>query len=640
MKIAILIKQTPDSGSVKMDESTGTVVRSGSNAVINPLDIYALEAAIQLRRRYGAQITVFSMGPPCAESVLRESLALCVSSAESLHTAQTPQSQETTAAVLITDRAFAGSDTWATGYILAESIRRQLPDFDLVLTGERATDGDTGQVGPETAAALNAPIVAGVAKIDQYENGTITLQQLFDGKIVHQTVQTPAVLTISKAIGAPQLPTLAGKIRAREAEIKTITQSELNLPSDRIGLAGSPTRIVRVFHPHLTRTSRTIQVTDDATLAQAVEAFYDCICDDSQTSPESNPDGENSNPSKSNGNSTAIVNSVQKSDSVPNPNAEIFVLASENDLTTYELIARAKQAAEPEKSSVRVVSMGSSYSKEYCEQVISYGADTVYRLFSPQFTQFRVDIYAQSLLNFINQSRPRVLIAAADSIGRILTPYLAQQLRTGLTADCTSIHLDTQTGLLDQTRPAIGGSIMATIRCPNNQPQMATVRPHSYRPLSPDWNRTGEIVPIPAFNSQPSRITILDVVQPPEQFSIQNAKRIVAVGRGFRRKENIALATAFAKQLNAAVGGSREAVDRGWLEYPAQIGLSGKTVMPDLYIALGISGAIQHLAGMQTARKIVAVNRDPNAQIFKVADLAIVGDLFQILPALMERAVR
>ncbi len=269
--------------------------------------------------------------------------------------------------------------------------------------------------------------------------------------------------------------------------------------------------------------------------------------------------------------------------------------------------------------------------------MIAYGADTVFSLFAPELAQFRVDLYADALLNFVKQRRPGALLATADASGRILAPYLAQLLRTGLTADCTVIQFDAQTGLLDQTRPAIGGSVMATIRCPDFRPQMATVRPHSFRPLVPDFSRIGDIVPIPVSVGQPSRITILDVTEPPEQFSIQDAKRIVAVGRGFRRKENVALAETLAHRLNAAIGGSREAVDRGWLDYSAQIGLSGKTVMPDLYVALGISGAIQHLAGMQTARKIVAVNRDPDAQIFKVADLAIVGDLFQILPALIER---
>lgn len=272
------------------------------------------------------------------------------------------------------------------------------------------------------------------------------------------------------------------------------------------------------------------------------------------------------------------------------------------------------------------------------EKLLHYGADRVWVLESPEFAEFIPDLQAEVLCSFVREQSPAVVLFVADSVGRTLAPYCAMRLHTGLTADCTQLAIDRESGLLLQTRPAIGGNIMATIQCAFHRPQMATVRPHSFRPLPPDPQRKGVINRMPVVIDHDSvRMTVQRQPNDHAELSIQDAERIVVVGRGLRSTENLPAIFQFAKTIHAAVGATREAVDRGWLPYACQIGLSGKTVTPKLYIGLGVSGAIQHLAGMQTAETIVAVNKDPDAQIFKTANFGIVGDLMDVLPALTDQ---
>lgn len=257
MKIVLLIKQVPDSASVRMDEATGTVIRKAADAVVNPLDMYAVEVALCLKEAYGAQTLALSMGPAAAEIALREVVSMGIDDAR-----------------LISDKAFAGSDTWATSRILAEAIRKTVPDFDLILCGERATDGDTGQVGPETAAALDIPAVTYVSRIGPYHEGTFSLDRLIEGATERLSVRLPALITVVKAVATPRLPTLDGKIRARKAAIPTLSQRDLALPVDQVGLSGSPTRVVRTFRPRITRNCDLHRATDPTLATAAADALH------------------------------------------------------------------------------------------------------------------------------------------------------------------------------------------------------------------------------------------------------------------------------------------------------------------------------------------------------------------------------
>jgi electron transfer flavoprotein alpha subunit len=272
-------------------------------------------------------------------------------------------------------------------------------------------------------------------------------------------------------------------------------------------------------------------------------------------------------------------------------------------------------------------------------ELIAYGADKVYHADHPELGDFIEDGYAQVMTDLIRENKPNIVLMGATAIGRSLAPRIAARVRTGLTADCTGLAIDPETQNLQQTRPAFGGNLMATILCPNHRPQMATVRHRVFRPLEKDEARKGEIVKVDLSKTPLNlRAKVLEVIAQQEgnQVNLQEANIIVAGGRGLGDPKNFKLVEDLAAVLGGAVGASRAVVDAGWVSYPHQVGQTGKTVGPTVYFACGIHGAVQHLAGMQSSDIIIAINRNPDAPIFKVATFGLVGDVLEILPALTE----
>ncbi len=238
MKIAVLVKQVPDTDEVKMDPEKGTMVREGVGAIMNPLDMNALEAALALKRGAGdGEVTVLSMGPPQTEEALREAIALGADKA-----------------LLLTDRAFAGADTWATSRVLAEAIRKTGP-FDLILAGEKATDGETGQVGPEVAAMLDLPFSTYVSALERISPTEIRVRRTIEEGYQYQILSFPCLLTVLSDLNEPSMPTLAGKKKARRFSLETAGNEALDLPKEELGLSGSPTRVVRISYPKITRNT-------------------------------------------------------------------------------------------------------------------------------------------------------------------------------------------------------------------------------------------------------------------------------------------------------------------------------------------------------------------------------------------------
>ena len=303
----------------------------------------------------------------------------------------------------------------------------------------------------------------------------------------------------------------------------------------------------------------------------------------------------------------------------------------------FELLSRGRELADKRGTKLTAVVIGCGVRTEDFDELIARGADIVLLAEHPQLEHFLPEPYATCLIGLIAKHKPEIVIAAATTTGRTVMPYVAIKVHAGLTADCTGLDIEEDTGNLLQTRPAIGGNIMATIKTPDARPQMATVRPRSTRPPDRDISRTGDVVREEMPESFDSRVERVEFIPAEETHALGEADVVVAAGRGIKKGENLAIVNELAEALDAAVGASRDVIDRGWLEYPHQVGLSGKTVSPQLYVACGVSGAIQHLAGMQTAENVIAINSDPDAQIFRVADIGIVGDLFEVLPALTKR---
>ncbi|MDA8334708.1 MAG: electron transfer flavoprotein subunit alpha/FixB family protein [Peptococcaceae bacterium] len=303
---------------------------------------------------------------------------------------------------------------------------------------------------------------------------------------------------------------------------------------------------------------------------------------------------------------------------------------------TWELLNRGRDLADKLGTSLSAALCGVLPAD--CSELIQRGADRVLLLSGPGRGPVSTGQRARLLEQLIREDEPAVVIAAATTTGRTVMPLVAARLRTGLTADCTSLDIDPQDQALLQTRPAIGGNIMATIKT-RTRPQMATVRPRSAPPAERDPARRGEVAEKRyGGDVVVTPDTLLEFIRDATQeVDLEEADIVVSGGRGLGDRSGFALVEELAGVLGAAVGASRDAVELGWAGYPHQVGLSGKTVAPRLYLAVGISGKIQHLAGMQTARTIAAINSDPGAQIFQVADIGIVGDALELVPVLIEK---
>lgn len=308
--------------------------------------------------------------------------------------------------------------------------------------------------------------------------------------------------------------------------------------------------------------------------------------------------------------------------------------------TGPQLLGKGRELADELGEELCAVVLGSEVEK-MAEQLIRYGAEKVYVVDAPVFENYTTGAYTTALTTLISKHKPSVFIYGATHLGRDLAPSVAGHLGLGLTADCTGLSITQVEGqkVLQQTRPAFGGNVMADIICPNTRPQMATVRPHVMHPLERDETRKGEIIK-EEIKVDPSAIKteVLEVLEPEEtgEISVEEADIVISGGRGVGAEENFEILRDLAKVLGGTVGCSRPIVEEDIMPKSRQVGQSGKTISPKLYIVSGVSGAIQHLVGIKSSDKIIAINKDPNAPIFDVADFGIVGDLHKIIPLLTE----
>ena len=328
----------------------------------------------------------------------------------------------------------------------------------------------------------------------------------------------------------------------------------------------------------------------------------------------------------------------------------VFVFAQQVDNVldgvAFELLGKGKELAKDLNTEVTAVLIGSGV-KELADQLAEYGADRVIVVDDPQLKDYRTEPYAHALASVINEYKPEIMLVGATAIGRDLGPTVSARVKTGLTADCTMLEIgdfplnaapgqEQQHNQLLMTRPAFGGNTIATIACPYNRPQMATVRPGVMQKIAPIAGAKANVVEYnPGFTPNDRYVEILNIVKAVKNTAnIMDAKILVSGGRGVGSKENFKLLEDLAEVLGGTVSCPRAVVENGWLPVDLQVGQTGKTVRPQIYFAIGISGAIQHVAGMEDSDLIVAINKDEDAPIFDVADYGLVGDLNKIVPAL------
>ena len=321
---------------------------------------------------------------------------------------------------------------------------------------------------------------------------------------------------------------------------------------------------------------------------------------------------------------------------------DIYVFAEQRDgniqKVALELIGKGRELAADLDQKVIAVLLGNDI-KDKADQLIAGGADKVIVIESPVLAEYTTEPYAKAITAVIREKDPEIVLVGATAIGRDLAPRVSARVHTGLTADCTKLEIDAETKLLNMTRPAFGGNIMATIVCADHRPQMATVRPGVMKAAESDASRAGEVEVMEVdLGEADLPVKILEVIKEEKAVAdITEAKILVSGGRGMNDKDNFyGLLNPLAEVLDGVVSGSRATVDAGWLDHECQVGQTGKTVRPDLYLACGISGAIQHVAGMEGSEYIVAIDKNDSAPIFDIADLGIVGNVDRLLPKLTE----
>lgn len=688
----VLVKQVPDVTQITdnaFDPETGTLIRTRLASVINELDAEALAFANQMRRDSSDQsgkIIALTMGPPMAEEVLRYCLSRCADKA-----------------VLLTDKALGGADTVATANPLAFAIRkiaREILKNDkdyYVICGMQSVDGDTAQVPPQIAEELSLPCIAYVTKAEFKNNRFEFTRIISGGGQVVAAKRLPAVITVAK-YEYPLFATFSTTRRANRAEI--VRQASGDINATCIGITGSKTSVIRVFPPGKS-TRKCQQLSDVNSLAKViVESFKSDNGKPGQgseaeatryvlpgkraslfdrsfegTKKEQEDYGILAGKLKELGITEIsqigaaakekilaaagerfhrkaledMLNGLQLTK--PTFRGEVWVVAEHTDgvvhPATFELIGKAHSLADSLETKVGVCLAGCGV-EPMTEELIAAGADNIYIIDDKLLNVFDPAAYRKAIADCISTYWPQIVLYAATPQGRILAPMVSYRVGCGLTADCTGLDIRDSSrkadiGILLQTRPALGGNVMATIRTKNSRAQMATARPGVMKRLPPDQLRTGKVVRHKVeLCEEDVALEIIKTELGTGDVNF-NADVIVSGGKGVQSRDNYeqlvgTLCDSLSKKLKTQVerGASRAAVELDFVERIHQVGQTGTSIGPKLYVALGISGAIQHMIGVANTDTIVAINSDPNAPIFKQCDYYIVGTAEQTVPQLVQ----
>jgi len=623
LHVLVCVKHVPDATDIRFDPITLNLIREGVPSIVNPFCLNAIEEAIRLKESLGATVTAVSMGPLQAQEGLREALAMGADQA-----------------FMVSDREMAGADTLATSYTLWKASVKidEMNPIDLILTGKVAIDGETGQVPPGLAVRLNIPIISNVIKIERIDPDTRTVvaKHRFDDGIETVKARFPAALTITEEANKPRKFTVEGMLRAKKARIDVWDRETISGDPNLLGLRGSPTIVKKVFPPPGRKQGEIFDGNSDPRAAarwllKKLEANVFMSAEKSEVK-ELTHELSVSDP-KPNDSKNTDGNAVRY--------GEVWVsvehLHGRPAQVSWELLGEGKRLARIYGTKLAALVIGNNVS-HLAREAFIYGADKAYLVEDERLEDYRTQPYAVAMEQAVKKYKPEALLIGGTVRGRDLAGSAATLLKTGLIADCTGLDADTQTGTFMGTRPDYGGNLMSTIICPKQRPTMCTVRPRVMKALPSTPRRDGDVIRVdPTFQSSDLNTEILDFT-PIEKgrIRLEDAQVIVSGGRGLGSAKNFHLVEELASILHGQVGASRAAVRAGWVGYEHQVGQTGLAVRPRLYVAVGISGAIQHIVGIMSVDCIAAINRDPDAPIFKIADFGVVGDLFKVVPALID----
>lgn len=607
MRAIVLVKQVPDLrvGGVGV-RPDGTIDRAAAAPITNPADLHAVEAALQV----ADEVCALSMGPPRADESLRQAVSLGA-----------------TRAVLLCDHLLAGSDTWATANALAAAVR-WIGGADIVICGISAIDGETGQVGPSIAQRLGWPQATACEGL-VVEGDSLIARRVVEGGYERLRMPLPAVVTVGETGFAPRYPTLPGRRHAASATIERISAADVGIGADEVGLSASPTKVAKMTpSPWPDRGCRYVDV----------DGFgYDDLVHELIERGAFAPKDPIDEPAEPDTMGPARVAAIHKGD------ASVWVvcqMAGDTlDRASLELLSKATSLAPDLGGGVGALVLGAAPGTAV-EAAGRHGADVVYMGIHPALGSYLAEPYARVVADAIRQRRPQAVLFAATTTGRDLAPRIASMLGTGLAADCTDLYVDAWTrlgvtyeGLLHMVRPAMAGGVLATCLCPEARPQMATVRPGVFALTSAPRQPAVEMLDV-SLSPTDLRVEVLERRISTADVDLRDADVVIAGGAGCD-----AASWHLVEDLAAVIGGrvaaSRGAVEAGLAERSQQVGQTGATVHPRLYVACGISGALQHAVGMQDSATIVAINRDPNAVVFRLAHFGIVANVGEAVPALV-----
>lgn len=624
MNYIVLIKQVPDIKNIPKeawDWEKGTLKRSLLDNVCNELDKQALAFALGLRANINGQTVCLTMGPPFAEEVLRYALSIGMD-----------------IGVLLTDRSLGGADTAATAYPLAQAIKKIEKDIFggnrdyIIVSGMQSVDGDTAQVPAQIAEEMDIVHIA-YATSFSHENGTLRVERITRrGMEMVSPNDYPCLVTVTEWT-LPLYPSFSRTRWAYSRELYQWNANDISANKSLIGLTGSRTNVVKIFSPKEAIQRNCVFEND---LKKMAEMLLDTLTHkveiiEEDTRPKYQiPDGRHSE-----------------------YKGEIWVYAEQEGgelhPASFELLGKAKELAGLLGEKVGAILVGKNV-KALAGELIAYGADAVYLIEHEFLTDFLPVPYTKVISQIISEYKPQMMLFSATPLGRELGPRVAYGSESGLTADCTALDIidfkrgnKERIGILMQTRPALGGNIMASIITQNSRVQMSTARPGVMKAIEPDRSRNGKVIECkPTIDKSDMGARIITSEVRSLTSEIGDAAVIVCGGGGCKTKKNYdkyipLLVGSLGRLLGVEVmaAGSRIAVESGFTDRSHQVGQTGQTVRPRLYIAVGISGAVQHITGMQSSDVILAINKDPNARIFKTADYGIVGNLEEIVPQLV-----
>jgi electron transfer flavoprotein alpha subunit len=594
MKIVCLVKQVPNPRYVKLDPETRRLVREGVPLELNEFDVYAVSEAVRLRDAHGGEVVTMTMGPPQAEEALAVTLAMGAD--RTIH---------------LSDRLFAVADTIGTARTLALALKKE--GADLVLCGRKTVDSETWQVPPEVAAYLGWPQLTSVDRLELLDGSSLRARRETDESFDTYELDLPAVVSVTESIHAGIWPAkrdveatlVKGRIALWEAR-DLVDDVEEN--DRRFGQAGSPTRVLAVRDATPERRAE-IAASPEAAAKRILELIAEA--GGTPASAWEKPERLGKKPGKSYDCWTV----VELADGRPRR-------------VSLELLGKGRELAGKLGGLNCAVVLGEGFEREAAR----YGAERVAVLPLPR--EYYPDVYAGALRRFVEERRPHVLLIPSTATGRDYGPRVAGELELGMTGDCVDLGIDTG-GRLIQYKPAYGGNIVSVIMG-RTTPQLATVRPGMFTPVEPRDDADAELLRLPANGT--SRMRLLERERSDETagYELEAADVVLCVGKGIGGPEALPEIQEHADRVGAAVGGSRDVTDAGWLPKNRQIGLTGRAIAPRLYLAVGVRGAFEHMLGSVKAGVIAGLNANERAPIFKAADVGVVGDWRQTLPPLVE----